>query len=35
MGKYNGGQGKGKPKMKDRAFGRALIKQHAAGFDGL
>jgi hypothetical protein len=26
MGKNNGGQGKGKPKTKDRAFGRALIK---------
>ena len=28
MGK-TGGQGKGKPKMKDKHFGKALMKSHA------
>jgi large subunit GTPase 1 len=29
-----GGQGKGKPKKKDRDFGRALIRQHSQGSQG-
>lgn len=30
-----GGQGKGKPKLKDRDFGKALIKRHAQGMRGM
>jgi hypothetical protein len=29
-----GGQGKGKPKLKDRNFGRALLKLHEQGARG-
>lgn len=32
MGK-TGGQGKGKPKLKDRNFGKALMKSHAVNMD--
>jgi large subunit GTPase 1 len=35
MTKSNGGQGKGKPKLKDRCFGKALIRQHATGAQGM
>ena len=30
-----GGQGKGKPKMKDRGFGKALMRKQAQGDQGL
>lgn len=33
MGKQ-GGQGKGKPKLRDKNFGRALIKQQVRGLQG-
>jgi len=29
-----GGQGKGKPKLKDRNFGKTLIKRQAKGYGG-
>lgn len=29
-----GGQGKGKPKLKDKNFGKALIRQQTIGFQG-
>lgn len=35
MGKNSNGQGKGKPKLKDRDFGKALIKQQLAGVRGM
>jgi hypothetical protein len=30
-----GGQGKGKPKLKDKNFGKALIRRHAQGAQGM
>ena len=33
MGK-TGGQGKGKPKLKDKGFGNALIKRQTQGMQG-
>ena len=30
-----GRQGKGKPKMKDKDFGKALIKRHLQGSQGM
>jgi hypothetical protein len=30
-----GGQGKGKPKLKDRGFGKALIRKQSQGNQGL
>lgn len=33
MGKQ-GGQGKGKPKLKDKNFGKALIRQQTIGYQG-
>lgn len=30
-----GGQGKGKPKLKDRGFGKSIIRKQATGLQGL
>ena len=34
-GQGKDGQGKGKPKLKDRAFGKALLKRHLLGSQGM